>query len=132
VLGDRPGKLDSAEYISRQLLYGAISVFWLLPSIFGDQTQGRIRAFLRHPIPAFFGAISLSFYVYHVALLHEVEHWVGARPFENNIVKLVGIALPLTFGVAVASHFVIERPFLRLKDRSMRSLFTRDHAQAAT
>lgn len=114
---EQPLVLSGREYMTRQFLYGLIAAFWLLPSMFGDQRRGRIRSFLRQRVMVFFGAISLSFYLYHVALLEEVQDWTGSAAFQSNWYVLVAIGLPLAGAVAIASHYAVERPFLRLKTR---------------
>jgi peptidoglycan/LPS O-acetylase OafA/YrhL len=103
------------EYLLRQGAYGMFAVFFLLPGMFGDPEHGRIRAFLKHPVMAYFGAISLGFYLFHVAFLSRAEDWTGGDPFRANYIAIVAVALPLTLIAANFSYYVIERPFMRLK-----------------
>jgi peptidoglycan/LPS O-acetylase OafA/YrhL len=116
----QPLALTGREYMTRQFLYGLIAAFWLIPSMFGDQSRGRIRAFLRHPVMVFLGAVSLSFYLYHVAILSQIEIWTGAAPFGNDFGELVGIGVPLTLAIAIASYYLVERPGLRMKNSHLK------------
>lgn len=56
----------------------------------------------------FIGVLSYSLYVWNNLFLYSDGHWrINSFPF--NFICLVGMAL--------ASHYCVERPFLRLKDR---------------
>jgi peptidoglycan/LPS O-acetylase OafA/YrhL len=123
----QPLALTGREYMMRQFLYGVIAALWLIPSMFGDQSRGRARAILRHPVMVFLGAVSLSFYLYHVAILGQIERWTGAGAFDNNFLELVGLGVPVTLAIAVASYYIVERPGLKLRNRG-RGL--RRHARA--
>ncbi len=118
------------EYVMRQAIYGVCAVFFLFPGMFGDPLVGRIRAFLRHPVMAYLGAISLGFYLFHVAFLVKAEEWTDAPPFRANFLLIVAIAGPLTFLAANFSYYVVERPFLLLKDRPISSLWRRNEPKA--
>ena len=118
------------EYVLRQAVYGFCAVFFVLPGIFGDPYVGRIRAFLRHRTMAYLGAISLGFYLFHVAFLAKAEDWTGANPFHANFFAIVAIALPLTFLAANFSYYIVERPFLRLKGHPISTLWRRTPKRA--
>ena len=72
---DEPFGLNGAEYLPRQLVYGVASAIWLLPAMFGDQRAGRLRHLLASRPLAYLGAISLSFYLWHLALIEQVKAW---------------------------------------------------------
>jgi peptidoglycan/LPS O-acetylase OafA/YrhL len=67
---------------------------------------------LNNPIAAFFGKISYSLYLCHLFVLYLLDsvHFTRAR-WE------VGAKVGLSLVVATAMYFLIERPFLRWKDR---------------
>jgi peptidoglycan/LPS O-acetylase OafA/YrhL len=121
----QPLTFTGTEYMSRQFFYGAINFFWLLPAMFGDQTQGLIRRIMSHRATAFIGAISLSFYLYHGAVLHKLQEWTGATAFQANFGELVAIGVPVSILIAIPGYLLIEQGFLKLKDRPLRSYFTR-------
>lgn len=60
----------------------------------------------------FLGNLSYSIYLYHLRALR-VGTWFGAFP---TVVQLA-IGVSVTIGVAAGSYFLVERPFLRIKDR---------------
>jgi peptidoglycan/LPS O-acetylase OafA/YrhL len=78
---------------------------------------GPLARYLGSPGPVAVGRLSYSLYLWHFPLFIVVgEHtagWPGA-------VRVV-FAWVLTFGVATASHLLVERPALTLKDRVGRS-----------
>jgi len=79
---------------------------------------------LNHPLAKYLGAISYSLYLSH-PYAHEVL-WPRIRGFvypRNSAIALLAELL-LALGLASGLHFIVERPFLRLK--------TRFHARIAT
>jgi peptidoglycan/LPS O-acetylase OafA/YrhL len=59
---------------------------------------------------AWFGKLSYSLYLWQqIFLVVRTPDWGVARRFP--------VSLVLLFGAALLSHFVVERPFLRLKER---------------
>lgn len=143
---NRPFGLNGAEYMPRQFAYGIAAAFWLWPAIFGDQTKGRLRRTLSSRFLVYLGGISLSFYLWHLVLIEKAKEWtipdyaglkeLAAHPppgntlaplatFQGNYVKVVVIAWTLSFVVATVLFYLVELPFLRLKDRPLRQLFTR-------
>lgn len=61
---------------------------------------------------AFIGVLSYSLYVWNNFFLNSQGHWLVNR-FPLNFL--------CAFGMALASHFLVERPFLKLKDRLHKS-----------
>jgi peptidoglycan/LPS O-acetylase OafA/YrhL len=68
----------------------------------------------------FLGRISYSLYLYQQLTLHAVKNALGGFP---PIVQLAGAAL-VTIIIATASHYLIERPFLKLRSSSWRRRLT--------
>jgi peptidoglycan/LPS O-acetylase OafA/YrhL len=134
-----PFGLAGAEYIPRQFAYGLASLLWLLPAIFGDQSRGRLRAFLVTRPLVYLGVISYSFYLWHLAFVEQAKRWtvpdydslVGLEVFTGNVVVVTVIAFVCTLVVASVIFHVVELPFLRLKDRPLRDLLVRQAAPAA-
>jgi peptidoglycan/LPS O-acetylase OafA/YrhL len=87
----------------------------------------RPNAILNNPIARYFGAISYSLYLCHVYARDVVWQWLmGQGIFGQRILGtlqsrsfLFALATQLTIAIALASvlHFLVERPFLRLKSR---------------
>ncbi len=61
----------------------------------------------------YLGQISYSLYLYHPAVGYQVFKRLAGIAFWEKL----GIAVLLTIAVASASYYLIEKPFLRLKDR---------------
>ena len=133
---DEPFGLNGAEYLPRQLLYGLASALWLLPAMFGDQTRGRLRAVLASRPLVYLGAISLSFYLWHLALIAVAKSWTvpgydelvaiaadpppgnalaGVATFTGSFPLVAAIAWVLAVAVASAAFRLVELPFLRRK-----------------
>lgn len=133
-----PFGLNGAEYVTRQLAYGVGSTLWLLPALFGDQQRGLLRRVLASPPLAYLGAISLSFYLWHLALV-SVAKWmtveryadlvaVAADPppgnplaavatFTGSFPTVAALAWVLSVVVAAVAHRAVERPMAALKPR---------------
>ena len=62
----------------------------------------------------FLGRISYSLYLYQQLTLHAVRHALEAYP----VIVQLATAVAVTIVLATISHYVIERPFLKLKSRS--------------
>lgn len=132
---DRPFGLHSADgssdYLPRQFLYGIASAVWLAPAIFGDQTVGLLRKVLASRFLVYLGAISLSFYLWHLAIIDKVKAWTipgydqlqGLQVFSGNYLLIVALSWSLSFVVASILFRLVELPFLRLKDEPLRALF---------
>ena len=58
---------------------------------------------------------SYGLYIYHLPIVNVLLH--GGR---SGGVHWVAVALALAMGCAVASWFMVERPFLRLKNAALR------------
>jgi peptidoglycan/LPS O-acetylase OafA/YrhL len=59
------------------------------------------------------GLISYGVYLWHLPILFAIRYY---GPHWNDAVKVV-VALTSTLGVSIASWFLIERPFMRMKSR---------------
>lgn len=73
--------------------------------------------FLSLPVFTFIGRISYSLYLWHILALVIVINWLGALGVWHR--ELVGYAVAIA--LASASYYLIERPFLRLKEKFSRS-----------
>jgi peptidoglycan/LPS O-acetylase OafA/YrhL len=125
-----PFGLNGAEYLPRQLAYSVASALWLGPAIFGDQSAGRLRAVLSSRLMTWLGAISLSFYLWHLELIGRAQRWTvagyddltGLAVFSGNFWLVAAIATVTTLLAAAVVHRLVEVPFLLLKDRPLREL----------
>ena len=119
-----PFSITGREYVPRQFGYGLAAGFWLLPAMFGDQSEGRIRAFLRARPMVYLGMVSYSFYLFHLAFVEKAKEWTipgydqleGLSTFRGNVAVVAGIAFVASLAVASVLYRAVELPFLRLKD----------------
>jgi peptidoglycan/LPS O-acetylase OafA/YrhL len=140
-----------SDYLPRQFAYGVASVIWLWPAIFGDQTKGVLRRALSSRPLVYLGAISLSFYLWHLVIIEKVKEWTtpgydlilerarNPRPgntldavgtFTGSYLKVAAISWVLSFLVATVLFRLVELPFLRLKDQPLASVFRRPTASS--
>ncbi len=125
-----PGQYG-AEYWFRWFLFGVFAFFLLAPAMFGDQTKGRSRKVLASRPLVYLGTISLGFYLFHLALMTNIQEWLAPAGTSGDFYGSLPTVFLLTFLASIAaasvSYLLIERPFLRLKDRPLSSVLTRDH-----
>jgi peptidoglycan/LPS O-acetylase OafA/YrhL len=82
----------------------------------------RPNAILNNPIAGYFGAISYSLYLCHVYARDVVWQWILGQRISGTLQSRsfpFALAAQLTIAIALATvlHFLVERPFLRLKHR---------------
>jgi peptidoglycan/LPS O-acetylase OafA/YrhL len=102
---------------AKHLLYLAYALGLVAPAMFGAQDQGLVRKVLRFPPLAGLGVISYGIYLWHQAWLHQAGVWLGYDVFQAPFWQVLGVAFAMTVLTATASYWLVEKPFLRLKDR---------------
>jgi peptidoglycan/LPS O-acetylase OafA/YrhL len=121
---DTPG-VFGAEYWFRWFFFGVFSFFLLLPAMFGDQRASKARRVLASRPLVLLGTVSLGFYLFHLAFLSQTQDWLGVGAFGGSLPTVFTITFVCSVAMAFVSYYLVERPFLRLKDRSWRSLARR-------
>ena len=86
--------------------------------VVGTQTAFGERTPLAWQPMRYLGKISYGIYIYHALAIGAVEQLLAARGLPPAVTAF--FALPLTIAMAAASYAVLERPFLRMKDRFAR------------
>jgi len=137
---DEPFGLNGSEYLPRQFIYGLAAVLWLLPAMFGDQTAGRLRRGLAARPLTYLGAISLSFYLWHLAMISFAKAWTvpdyalrvaaeqqappgslaGVATFTGNFPLVATIAWVVSMAIAAVAFKFVEVPGQHLKARLRR------------
>jgi peptidoglycan/LPS O-acetylase OafA/YrhL len=110
------GTGDTAEHV----LLGLAAVFVLLEAVFGDHAGGLARTVLRWRILAWIGLVSYAVYLYHADVITSVNKRVIAHDLPRPVLWVALFSLVLVCAVAAVSYYVVERPFLRYKDRPRR------------
>ena len=112
-LGEPVGR---TQYIVRHYLYTVVAVGLVLPAMFGDPSHGWVRRLLAHRWLLYLGMVSYAVYLYHFAVLLQLERWnfadVASGPW-----AWIWFPTALAGGVlcATLSYYLVERPALRLK-----------------
>jgi peptidoglycan/LPS O-acetylase OafA/YrhL len=100
-------KVTHAQYLARTALYTVVALGVVMPGVFGDPQRGLVRRFLGNRALLFVGLVSYSLFLYHVAVVIQVDRWgLPAGPL---------VALVLSLAVASLSYYLVERPALKLK-----------------
>jgi len=136
-----PFGLNGREYVPRQFVYGLASAAWLLPAMFGDQQRGLLRRVLASRPLVYLGAISLSFYLWHLSFVEQAKVWTvpdyaqrqfaAAHPEDNpfaglglfagNFFVVASVAWVSSMVVAAVLHRFVEQPGVRLGARRRRA-----------
>jgi peptidoglycan/LPS O-acetylase OafA/YrhL len=119
---DTPG-VYGAEYWFRWFLFGVFAFFLLAPAMFGDQTAGVGRRILASRPLVMLGTVSLGFYLFHLAVMGNVQEWLApsgtSSAFYGTLPAVFGLTFVLSIALAFLSYYLVEKPFLRLKDRPL-------------
>jgi peptidoglycan/LPS O-acetylase OafA/YrhL len=109
----------SAEMARLMLSLGAAG-FLVFPAVFGDQSQGIVRKFLRTRVLVALGLVSYGVYLWHQVIWSASFQWVRDGAIPSGVVPQFLIVLAVTVGVATASYLLIERPLRRWATRATR------------
>ncbi len=113
---------------AKQTLYGLTAFFLLLPAVFGPQDRGLVRRFLQLAPIVYLGTISYGIYLWHQGFIKKIHQWGGwavtsptnpLLPFRGNYWLHVVGALSLSVVLATLSYYLVERRFLRMKNRPL-------------
>ncbi len=97
--------------------FGLVSTLLLLPAVFAKRGTQRARACCStQPVIAWIGLISYGIFLWHFAIALDLGFIGHKNPFGIVLLGTVAIVIP----VAAASYYLVERPILRLKYRSLR------------
>jgi peptidoglycan/LPS O-acetylase OafA/YrhL len=97
------------------VVFGVAALLLLLPAAFADDGGGVPRRLLATRVLRWLGLISYGLFLWHNVVIQEIARRIG--PLDD--VPMVLLALAISIAIAAASYYVIERPFLRLKNRPL-------------
>ncbi len=114
--------VDSLTYsvgaqVGRQLLYGAVALFLVLPCVLGRDGPGPLRAVLRSRWATWAGLISYGIYLWQNVALEVYREQRGLQPFQGWFPSTLGAVLLATVVLAAASWYLVERPVIGLARR---------------
>ncbi|MCU1484936.1 MAG: acyltransferase 3 [Actinomycetia bacterium] len=104
--------------IGRQVCYGLTALLLVTPAVFGDQSKGWPRRFLRLRPVAFLGLVSYGIFLWHFDLLHFFQQhgaldWVPQAPFFSALVLTLASATV----IAWLSWVLVEAPLVGRRRR---------------
>jgi peptidoglycan/LPS O-acetylase OafA/YrhL len=113
---------DVGAHLAQHVLYIAVGALVALPAIFGIRADAQrasraIGRFLGHPVMAWLGLVSYGIFLWHQPLLDQLL--LQGLPARAPVLPFVTVLIVTTAGAvafAAASHYLVERPFLALKD----------------
>lgn len=117
-------KPASMHALARNGLNGVTAFFLVVPAVFGRQDRGPFRRLLQWRPIAYMGLVSFGVYLYHEAWISQAREWIGYPLFAHgDYLATLTICVSWALLCATVSYRLVERPFLELKDRPLRSLW---------
>jgi peptidoglycan/LPS O-acetylase OafA/YrhL len=116
LFGRVAASISGPEYVARHYLLALIGVGMLLPALFGDPTRGFVRRVLASRVLTYLGMISYGVYLWHFAVLLQLERWhFGKVAAETG--QWIWFPAALAGGVLLAtiSWYGLEKPVTSLK-----------------
>jgi peptidoglycan/LPS O-acetylase OafA/YrhL len=116
LFGRVAANISGPEYVARHYLLALIGVGLLLPAMFGDPDRGFVRRVLASRVLNYLGMISYGVYLWHFAVLIQLERW-GFGDVAAKTGQWIWFPAALAGGVLLAtlSWYLLEKPVLSLK-----------------
>jgi len=99
------------DSLAPQLLLVSLLSVMLIAGLESNPLSIVARLFAWRPIE-YLGRISYGFYLWYLVVIELVEHYVEASWWQRMSLELLIVG-----SMAVISHHLVEKPFLRMKDR---------------
>jgi peptidoglycan/LPS O-acetylase OafA/YrhL len=112
---------STLEYTSLNLIQGTAAALLLVPVIFGNPNRGIAARVFGNPVFLWFGLISYGLYLWSMAITIDLGVGGAEAAFWPVLILTFLFAVPF----AVASYYLIERPLMGLKYRSLREVLRR-------
>jgi peptidoglycan/LPS O-acetylase OafA/YrhL len=106
----------ASDAVLKAVLYGVSATMLVLPLVLGPHRGGWIRRACAHPVPTFLGEISYGIFCLHVLVMKGVFRATDTPIFTGSFPLIALTTAVVTVFVATLAHYVVERPFLRLKE----------------
>jgi peptidoglycan/LPS O-acetylase OafA/YrhL len=82
----------------------------VLPAVFGDPSRGWVRRVLAWPPLLWIGLVSYGFFLWHLAVIEEVD---GAWGSDIGEIGVTVVSFVVTCAIAAVSWYGLERPIMR-------------------
>jgi peptidoglycan/LPS O-acetylase OafA/YrhL len=106
------------EFLGRHELYSLVALGLVVSAIFAVPGKGLAGRVLGNRVLTYLGVISYGIYLYHFAVVHQLNEWIGhsiGGPVELQLLLNAALAVLGAALIASISYYVVERPALRLK-----------------
>lgn len=105
----------ATDVVVRTALSGIVAIGLLLPLTHGGPSG--YRAALSHPTLRYLGVISYGLFLWHVPVFIGLYAVSGVREFSGALLPLLALGVPVSLGLAAATHRWVEVPSSRLAGR---------------
>ncbi|KGN42885.1 hypothetical protein N801_11250 [Knoellia aerolata DSM 18566] len=105
----------STDVVVRTALSGVVALGLLLPLTHGGPSG--YRTVLSHPTVRHLGVISYGLFLWHVPVFIALYAVSGVPEFTGALLPLLALGVPLSLGLAAATHRWVEVPSSRLAGR---------------
>ncbi|MEI6793447.1 MAG: acyltransferase [Actinomycetes bacterium] len=97
---------------------GVIALLIVLPAVFSSSTRSFGARVLRWRPIVWLGLVSYGLFLWQAGPLLIIvnQQWISSGHWVVRFVEFAALAIALTVPLAALSYYLIERPFLRLKD----------------
>lgn len=105
------------QWLAWTLGYGFVAFALLLPAVFGNQRESRLRRALCSPVVVFVGVVSYGVYLWHELWLDRFFQSTGLVPFDPgaNVIPVFVYAVTVSIIAGYCSWRFVERPAMRLR-----------------
>lgn len=107
---------DGWEYDTLNLIQGAGAVLLFVPAVFGNPNRGLPARIVGHPVLMWVGLISYGLLLWNVTIAVLLGYPGADEGYWTVLILGSLVTLPL----AALSYYVIERPLMKLKYRTLR------------
>jgi peptidoglycan/LPS O-acetylase OafA/YrhL len=110
--------LDGLEYTTLNLIQGVAAVLLFLPGVFGNPNRGLPNRLLGHPVLMWVGLISYGLLLWNVTF----AVLLGYPRADEGYWTVLIVGTLATLPLATLSYYLVERPLMKFKYRSLRGL----------
>jgi peptidoglycan/LPS O-acetylase OafA/YrhL len=106
------------QFLGRHELYTLVALGLIVPAILAEPGRRLVGRILANRVLSYLGLISFGIYLYHFAVVKQLDDWLGHRiggPAELRFLIHALLAVAAASAIASLSYYVVERPALRLK-----------------
>jgi peptidoglycan/LPS O-acetylase OafA/YrhL len=104
------------EALAKSLLYTVSAAFFVLPLVFGPESQGWARRVASSGVAVWLGDISYGIFCLHLIALEATMALLGVDEFTGRFWSVFLTTVAITIVLAASSYYFLERPFLRMKN----------------